>query len=203
MFLIKGVKMKVQATVLLVSIVFLTSCMSIAQKLDKGEYYTVLPQASYTIPENSVSITTTVCTAGTMPGFVQTHNTPGFNGVAGTHSVFVKEYPPPEGFAFYKMTIQVEKSKKEAQFDINKTYLVSKNGYKALPYYALPIIIGGLCEEKDLQKSTSTTTPFMVSFPEGKVQKYVDIWYAIPITDIPVSYMFFGSTCEVQKYEKK
>jgi hypothetical protein len=177
--------------------------MLIAQSVFNVVYYTVLPQIKYQIPESIALIKTTVCMAGTEPGFGQEINTPGFNGVAGSRSFQVKSFPPPEGYAFYKMTIQLEKAKEEVKFDINKTWLITNNGYKAYPYYALPLIIGAASEEKDLLKQESTDSPFIVTFPKGRTQKYVDIWYAIPISDSPVTYEFYGSQCEVEKYEKK
>ena len=190
--------------VLLVVTLLLLSCfVSVAQSPFNVEYYTVLPQIIYTIPESTTLLKTTVCTSGTEPGFGQELNSPGFNGVAGSRSFHVKRYPAPEGYTFYNMMIQLSKDKNEVSFDINKTYIITNNGYKSYPYYALPTIIGSVSDEKDLLKQESLDTPFIISFPEGKKQKYVSIWYAIPINDIPITYEFYGSQCEVKKYEKK
>ena len=187
-------------------VILLLLCMnflSVAQKAPKIEYYTVLPQTSYALPESTTILKTTICTTGTDPGFGQELNSPGFNGVAGSRSYHVNSYPPPDGYIFYKMTIQLSKNKEAVSFDINKTYIVTKNGYKAFPYYALPVIIGSITLEEDLAAVDSIEEPFLITFPQGKKQKYVDIWYAIPKDDTPVTYQFYESQCEVTKYEKK
>jgi len=195
--------MKKRAVLSVLLLLLLSSSILVAQSPFNVVYYTVLPQASYQIPESTAVIKTTVCMAGTEPGFGYEMNTPGFNGVAGSRSFHVKSFPPPEGYAFYKMTIQLEKSKDETIFDINKTFILTNTGYKSYPYYALPLIIGTASEEKDLLNQESTDNPFIVTFPNGRTKRYVDIWYAIPIDDSPVIYDFYGSQCEVTKYEKK
>lgn len=192
--------MKGRAFLVMCFTLLVTSCMSIAQKLDTGDYYTVLPQAIYTIPGSNALIKTTVCTTGTEPGFGQELNTPGFNGVAGTRSYHVKTFPAPEGYTFYKMTIQLEKSTEEVSFDINKTFITTNTGSKAYPYYALPLIAGHTSLEEDLLKQQQSSKPFVVTFPKGKTQKYIEIWYATLKTETPVSYNFFSTQCEVKKY---
>ena len=194
--------MKGQSVFLVVLLLLISSVVSVAQNPLNIEYYTVLPQITYTIPDSTTLLKTTVCTSGTEPGFGHELNTPGFNGVAGSRSYHIKSYPAPEGYEFYNMMLQLSKGKEKVSFDINKTYIITNNGYKSYPYYALPTIIGSVSDEKDLLMQESFDKPFIISFPEGKKQKYVSIWYAIPINDIPVTYEFYGSPCEVKKYEK-
>ena len=160
--------MKGRVVLVVVLLLFASSVISVAQNPFNVEYYTVLPQITYTIPESATLLKTTVCTSGTEPGFGQELNSPGFNGVAGSRSFHVKSYPAPEGYEFYNMMLQLSKGKEKVSFDINKTYIITKNGYKSYPYYALPTIIGSVSDEKDLLKQESLDKPFFISFPEGK-----------------------------------